>query len=107
MKEFWMGSQDSFGIDIFQHREDLNGLCFAYELAKVPKEFHKLLKGDAHETQKSLIEEFAELNGNSTRDFFSCNNELFKNPIELRKQKEISLGVDFKSPIENCLYRDL
>ena len=45
-----MGSQDSFGIDIFQHREDLKGLCFASELAKVPKEFERLLKGEVHET---------------------------------------------------------
>ena len=50
MKEFWMGSSDAFGIDIFQHREDLNGLSFASQLAKVPKEFERIIKGEVHES---------------------------------------------------------
>ena len=36
VEEFWMNDTNMSEIDIFQHREDLDGLCWACLLAKQP-----------------------------------------------------------------------
>ena len=42
-KDFWMSDGALIGIDIYQNRESLDGHSYATVLAKLPKEFQRLL----------------------------------------------------------------
>ena len=87
-------------IDIFQNREDQFGFSYASLFAKEPKDFRRILKAKVDaKSQISIIQEFANLSGIEENKFLEGLECIFRDKIELRKEKDVSIGFDFKSPI--------
>ena len=71
----------------------------------------RILNNTAHETQKSLIREFAQQVGTEVElllylQGYDLLGRIFKDPIELRNEKDVSIGIDFRCPLQHCLHID-
>jgi hypothetical protein len=50
VREVWMGKYAILDLDIFQHRENLKGFCYASLMAKDPRNFLRMLEKQVDES---------------------------------------------------------